>query len=104
MANDLINMQGSSHPKQLRNTEKNQRSARKRSGNLGSRHMRKKSGGRGVVGIYRQNNEDEGLDTSTSRIDTDSDFQLGNSKDIDKSQYFLEQLADNRNYEQQHED
>ena len=42
MANDLINIQGSSHPKQLRNTEKIQRSGRKRSGNLG-RHMRKKS-------------------------------------------------------------
>ena len=65
--------------------------------------MRKKSGGRGVVGNSGENNND-GLDTSTSRIDTDSDFPLGNSKDIDKSQYFLEQLADSRNYEQQHDD
>ena len=99
MANDLINIQGSSHPKQLRNTERVQRRDRKASGNLG-RHTRKKSGGRGMVGNNRENNEDEGLDTSTSRIDTDSDFPLGNSKDMDKS-YFLEQLADNRNYEQQ---
>ena len=52
-----------------------------------------------MVANNRENNEEEGLDTSTSRIDTDSDFPLGNSKDMDKSQYFLEQLADNRNYE-----
>ena len=103
MANDLINMQGSSHPKQLRNTEKVLRSGKKVSGNL-NRHKRNKSGTRGVVINSGDNNEDEGLDTSTSRIDTDSDFPLGNSKDMDKSQYFLEQLADNRNYEQEHDD